>query len=246
MVPHRAVLVDRDPTLLSRLTGELSRSGFVVESLSSTVGLTPDLLDLAKPELLLLDHELPGMNHAALLVIIRSLKARHPLRVVVSTEQDPRLLKDKVLADQVVARARLVAEGARALGLSTASGSTVDLRAIIDEVLGQRPASSIQSIELRIDLFSKGNFCVANDGRLGVFVPSTVLLPVGQRVELQIDLLGREKLKFTGEVVWQRGHSSFGGKVATGVGVRLLDVSEAQRQAISRFLETRQPLNWAG
>ncbi|HEX4802477.1 MAG TPA: hypothetical protein VFV14_03140, partial [Myxococcaceae bacterium] len=56
----RAVLVDRDPLLLSKLTGEMSQSGFIVESLSSGVGLTPDLLELSSPDFLLLDAELPG------------------------------------------------------------------------------------------------------------------------------------------------------------------------------------------
>ena len=86
---QRAVLVDRDPLLLSRLTGELSQSGFVVESLSTVVGLTPDLLELSNPDFLLLDGELPGIKHSALMVLIRSLKARRPLKVAVSTSVDP-------------------------------------------------------------------------------------------------------------------------------------------------------------
>lgn len=242
---QRAVLVDRDPILLSRLTGELSRSGYVVESLASTVGLTPDLLELSNPDLLLLDAELPGIRHSALLVIVRSLRARRPLRVIVSTEHNANGMKEQLMADLAVSRSQLIAHGASALGLSLGAEVAIDVRAIIDEVLGSKATRDVQLIEVRIDLFSKGNFYLGKDNQLGVFVPTSVLLPVGQRVELHLDLMGRYQIKLVGEVAWQRSHSSFGGRIASGIGIKPLEIPASYQKVIAQFLETRQPLAWS-
>ena len=242
---QRAVLVDRDPMLLSRLTGELSGSGYLVESLASTVGLTPDLLELSNPDLLLLDAELPGIKQSALLVIIRSLKARRPVKVIVSTDQNPGLMRDQLMADLAIPRSKLVAHGAVALGLTLSAEASVDVRAIIDEVLGTKATSGVQLIELRIDLFSKGNFYVGKDNQLGVFVPTPVLLPVGQRVEVHLDLQGRHQIKLSGEVAWQRSHSSFGGRIASGMGNKPLEIPATHQKVIAQFVETRQPLTWS-
>ncbi len=242
---QRAVLVDRDPLLLSRLTGELSRSGFVVESLYTVVGLTPDLLELSNPDFLLLDAELPGMKHAALIVIIRSLKARRPVKIAVSTSEDPSLIKTRLGPDLVVGRVQLLEEGAKALGVTLGPESKVDVRAIIDEVLGQKCAGDVQVLEVKIDLFSKGNFYVGKDNRLGVFVPTAVLLPVGHKVQIHLELMGNARITLTGEVAWQRSHSSFGGRVASGIGVKPLEIPVQHRKAIDHFVQTRQPITWA-
>ncbi len=241
---RRAVLVDRDPLLLSTLTSELSRSGFVVEALASIVGLTPDLLDLSSPDLVLLDGELPGIKLAALLVIIRSLKARRQVKVIVSTGNDPQLVQTHLAPDLVIRREKLLSEGARALGISLGPESKVDVRGLIDEVLGQKCAGEVQVLEVKIDLFSKGNFYVGKDHKLGVFVPTAVLLPVGHKVEINLELMGRDHLRLTGEVAWQRSHSSFGGRVASGIGIKPLEIPAEHRQAIDQFVQTRQPISW--
>jgi CheY-like chemotaxis protein/Tfp pilus assembly protein PilZ len=242
---QRAVLVDRDPLLLSKLTGELSRSGFVVEALDTVVGLTPDLLELANPDFVLLDGELPGMKHAALMVIIRSLRARRQVKIAVSTSEDPSLIKAHLAPDLVVPRTNLLKEGAKTLGITPEAESRVDVRAIIDEVLGQKCAVDVQVMEVKIDLFSKGNFYVGKDNRLGVFVPTSVLLPVGHKVEIRLELMGNSRITLTGEVAWQRAHNSFGGRVASGIGIKPLEIPAQHRPAIDRFVQTRPPLTWA-
>ena len=242
---QRAVLVDRDPLLLSRLTGELSQSGFVVEALSTVVGLTPDLLELSNPDFLLLDGELPGIKHSALMVLIRSLKARRPLKVAVSTSEDPSIIKAHLNPDLVVRRDELLEAGAKPLGVTLGSESRVDVRAIIDEVLGQKYASDVQVMEVKIDLFSKGNFYVGKDNRLGVFVPTSVLLPVGHKVQIHLELMGNARITLTGEVAWQRSHSSFGGRVASGIGIKPLEIPTQHRVVIDRFVQTRPPLSWS-
>lgn|GEM_PF-3469339 len=242
---RRAVLVDRDPLLVSRLTGELSRRGFVVESLSSVIGLTPDLLSLSNPDFLLLDAELPGVKPAALLVIIRSLRARRKLQIAVSTSGDPGWIKTQLLPDVLVLRDALLREGERALGIAAEPQSKVDVRALVDEVLGQKSAGDVQALEVKINLFSKGNFYVGKDNQLGVFIPTAALLPVGQKVEIHLDLMESAIFSISGEVAWQRSHGSFGGRIASGIGVKPLEIPPEHRAAIDKFVQTRQPITWA-
>ncbi len=245
MPVQRAVLVDRDPLLLSRLTGEMSRAGFVVEALSSAVGLTPDLLELSHPDFLLLDAELPGVKHSALMVIIRSLKARRSVKIAVSTSEDAERIKAQLVADLVIRRAQLLEEGARALGVAPGAESKVDVRTIIDEVLGQKCVGDVHQVQVKVDLFSKGNFYVGKDNQLGVFIPTAVLLPVGQKVQIQLQLMDQPMFTMTGNVAWQRSHSSFGGRIASGIGVKPIEIPDERRADVDNFLKTRQPITWA-
>ncbi len=244
---QHAVIVDRDPLLLSRLASELAKCGYATETLSSTLGLTPDLLELSGPNLLLVDAELPGMERSALQVIVRSLKARRQTRVIVSTTQDPALLS-RVAADKVVRRSDLTVEGIRALGIELVSEAPLDLKALLDEVLGRQIAGPAPQLSIRLDLFSKSNLYVfARDSEVsGVFFATSVLLPLGQKVQVSLDLLGRSKIESAGEILWQRPHSSFGGRVATGVGIRLLELGGPERELIRRFVDVREPLVWSG
>lgn len=241
---RKVVLVDRDRALLDRLSVELARGGAAVETLSSTAGLTPDLLALSAPDWLVLDAGLPGMSRAALLVVARSLKARLPMvRVVVVTEGGPDAALD-VPGATAIPRATLCAEGGAALGIVA---TAVDVRAVIDSVLGRaEPAKGSQRYEVTIDLFSDTTFWTGKDKAMGVFVVTSVPPAVGEKVSLAVSLMGRKTLELEGEVAWLRTRRSFGLKQPPGVGVRLLDVAEEQRLSIDRFLEQREPLMWIG
>ncbi len=243
-----AVIVDRDPALLARLAAELSACGFATETLASTLGLTPDLLELSAPNLVVLDAELPGIEWPAVLVITRSLKARRSARIVLSTEGPPEVMAKRVPADQVLPRQKLLVEGARALGFTPGQEPLLDVRALLDEVLGSRAGRAGQPLEVRVDLFSKSNlYRLAGDADVsGVFVASSLFLPIGQRVKVSLELLSRHRIETEGEVVWHRPHSSFGGRVATGFGIKLLSLSAAHQQVIARFLDAREPLIWGG
>jgi CheY-like chemotaxis protein len=241
----RAVVVDRDALLLARLSAELAQNGFTVETLASMIGLTPDLLELSEPDLLLLDAELPGMDHPALLVIARSLKARRPTRIILSTDTDAPALAKRVPADRVLARSELLSQGAVALGLTVAGEPRFDLAGLIDRVLSRRgEEASQEALLVRVDLFSKCNFYVTpgKSAPAGVFFATSVLSPIGQRLLVDLQLLGRPSIRFSGEVAWVRPHSSFGGRVPTGVGLRFLDLPEADRMTVDGFLEVREPL----
>lgn len=247
MPAERAVVVDRDALLLARVAGELGAAGMQVETLASTLGLTPDLIDLSAPNLLIVDAGLPGMDRSALLVLVRSLKSRRRLRVVVSADDDVAALRRQIDADLVVDRAELVAQGAECLGVTLSATTKLDLRGLLDEVLGGRPTAGPRGLEAKVDLFSKTNFYAAPDGKVqGVFFATAVLEPVGQKVRVRLDLSGRASFELDGEVAWQRSHQSFGGRVSTGFGVRLVDLPGEAAQAIARFAELREPMFWTG
>ncbi|HEY3450599.1 MAG TPA: hypothetical protein VGK67_29860 [Myxococcales bacterium] len=243
---RKAVLVDRDPALLDRLSVELARGGAAVETLSSTAGLTPDLLALSAPDWLVLDAGLPGMTRGALLVIARSLKSRLPLlRVMVVTEGECDAERDCPGAT-AIPRATLCAEGSAALGIVAAA---VDVRAVIDGVLGRATPSALprgERYEVAIDLFSDATFWVGKDKAVGVFVVTNVQPALGEQVSLAVTLMGRKTLELKGEVAWLRTRRSFGLKQPPGVGVKLVGSGEEQRLAIDRFLEQREPLMWIG
>jgi Tfp pilus assembly protein PilZ len=240
----RAVLVDRDAALLSRLSGELERTGLLTETLSSTDGLTPDLLALSAPDWLVLDEGLPGLTRAALLVLVRSLKARLPLlQVAVSCERPSAQVEAELAADRAVPRELLLREGGAALQLDAGVPSSVDVRALIDDVLGKAPAEQSRLFEVALDLFGDSNVYLGNGGGVeGIFVATAVLPAIGHKVQLRLNLFGRKSFEAEGEVAWQRPRSSFGGKIATGVGVKLTAVGEEARLALDRFVELREPL----
>ncbi|MGC4122543.1 MAG: hypothetical protein QM765_49800 [Myxococcales bacterium] len=241
---RKAVLVDRDPALLDRLAVELARGGAAVETLSSTAGLTPDLIALSAPDWLVIDAGLPGLSRAALFVLVRSLRARLPLaRVVVVAEGGLDAAREAPGAT-ALSRATLVADGAAALGIVA---TAVDVRVVIDSVLGRVAAApGGQRYEVAIDLFSDATFWVGKDQAMGVFVVTSVPPAMGEQVALGVSLMGRKPLELKGVVSWQRTRRSFGLKQPPGVGVKLVGVDEEQRLAIDRFIEQREPLMWIG
>ncbi len=243
---RRAVAVDRDPGMLASLTVELGRSGFTVETFASTVGLTPDLLALGRPDFLVIDGGLKGLDAAALLVLVRSMKARLPVRIALSTEQDPVALAKKTGADVVVTREQLRTEGVKALGLVPGEGERLDVRAILDEVLGRPEFQPVQVLKVKLDLFSESRLFIsrATQGSAGVFVATSLLPPLGQQLQLELELFGKNTVRTPGEVVWHRSRDGFSAKMAAGIGVKLLDVSEPDRALIDRYLEVREPLLW--
>jgi len=241
-----AVIADRDSGLLRRLGGELAHNGVEIEALDSTSGLTPDLLALSAPDFLVLDAELPGLAPAALLVLVRSMKARLPLlQVVVTTEGPVARLERTLAADRVVPRNVLETQGAGALGLASSPPSRVDVRAILDDVLGRSSSPDEPTFDVTLDLFSDHNLWIGGKNReVGLFVATSVLPRVGQTVDVTVHVMGKTTLHFKGEVLWQRPRKSFAGRMPTGIGVRLREASEETKLAMDRFLELREPLMW--
>jgi CheY-like chemotaxis protein len=240
---QRAVIVDRDPMLLAWLADELGRHGYAVETLDSTLGLTPDLLAMSEPDLLVFDAELPGVDRVALLVIARALKSLRKVHIVVSSEGDVRAIQALAPIDQAVQRSELQRRGALSLGLRLEAEAAFDLRALLDRVLEHRSAGAETTLAVGVDLFSKSNLFVApgSSAVVGVFFATQVLPPVGQRMKVELEVLKKKTLTLQGEVAWQRPHSSFGGRMATGIGIRFLEATEEDRAVLNSFLELREP-----
>lgn len=243
MLLRRALLVDRDPQVLTRLAAELSRAGYLTEALSSTVGLTVDLVTLARPDELYLDAELPGLSDAGLMVLCRSITARG-IEVRLSTDRPPGDYQSLVGGGLVLARETLLAKGVAAFGVAVPDRPPrIDVRAVLGEVLGRSVAPEVLPMEAKIDLFSKSNFYLGADGRLaGAFIATRTIPPVGQKVALTLELFGRKKIELSGRVDWQRPLSQVGLKTVTGVGIRFETIDEAARRSIQALLDEREPL----
>ena len=247
---QRAVIIDRDPSLLSRLTAELGRAGYAVETLNSTTGLTPDLLALSEPNLVVLDTGLPDLSGPAVMVLFRSLKSRLQVKLMVvgvGTETEA----IKLGADLFIPREKLLSEGAAALGIASAAPEPLDVRKLIDEVLGRKIANdshkAVQNpkFEVRLDLFSESQLYVVKKGEQpGIFISAANSPNVGSAIELQLDLFGRNKLVLQGQVAWQRNRSVFWGKMPSGFGVKLTDLKDTEKAALQKFVEAREPLIW--
>ena len=76
----------------------------------------------------------------------------------------------------------------------------------------------------------------------GLFVATYDDLPLGTEVELQINLPNSPGIKTRGIVRWIRGFSEFTEDAVPGVGLQMVDLSEADQQAIRSFLAQRDPI----
>ena len=250
MALQRAVVIDRDPNLLSRLTAELGRAGYAVETLNSTTGLTPDLLALSEPNLVVLDAGLPDLSLPAVLVLFRSLKSRLQVRLMV-VGVGAAAEASKLGADLMISREKLLREGAAALGIISSAPESLDVRKLIDEVLGRKGSNSSEvaakqpKYEVRLDLFSESQLYVVKKGEQpGIFVGASNSPAVGSSIDLEVDLFGRNKILLKGQVAWQRNRSVFWGNMPSGFGVKLLELKDTEKAALQKFVEAREPLIW--
>ncbi len=245
---RRAVVVEREPALLARLTTELGRDGYMVEGMDSMQGLSPDLLARAHPDLVVVDAELPGLEPTALLVLVDALQASQPEAQVVLTREGalqwllPWRLESERVKFRVVERQRLREEGARALGLAASGRVRVDVRAVLDEVLGREPMRvGARPLPVKLDLFSGSQLFEDREELPGVFVALSPLPEVGQPMELELEVLHHPRFRVRGRVAWQRPRSARGGR-APGVGVCLEELPPEGLEALLHMLEQRAPL----
>ena len=114
----RVVVIDRNARLLQRIERELQAVGMFVETLDSTLGLTPELLNLSAPDVLLLDAGLPGLPLDVIPVIFDDLRKRRRVRCILVFEGAPAEVAaaaHAAHADAGVPRQALLQVGARAL-----------------------------------------------------------------------------------------------------------------------------------
>ena len=70
--------------------------------------------------------------------------------------------------------------------------------------------------------------------------------PVGSEVRLSVALLGGHAFETRAEVTWVREHSAFSSKLPAGAGMRMLDLTDDDKEAIRRFLRQRTPYGYTG
>lgn len=76
----------------------------------------------------------------------------------------------------------------------------------------------------------------------GLFVATYDDVPLGTELELRLSLPGSPPIKTRGIVRWIREHTQFTEDVVPGVGLEMVDLSEADTQAIRKFLADRDPI----
>ena len=243
-LPSSAILADRDPALLDRLVRELGRRGILVEALSSPAGLTTDLVGHARPELLILDAGLPGLEPRHAAGLVRALKQTINAHVVLVVEGSDAGVKAQTGVDAIIPRAALIQRGIDALGLPPGV-NTLDPRRVIDTVLGSTSGEIPEEIEARLDLLSDDMIAVGPDGRV-----------VGELVEPQPDAghraaaealraadPGDPSLRDVGRLAEQRDlHVERGAERRREV-ARDEDADDT-RAALARLVDLREPLTW--
>jgi uncharacterized protein (TIGR02266 family) len=100
-------------------------------------------------------------------------------------------------------------------------------------------------VDLEVGIASPHNFyggLAENLSAGGVFVATHRTLPVGERVEVAIDVPDCPYIvRGVGEVRWTRGYCS-DADVPPGIGVKFIHLEEGGAETIKRFLQDREPL----
>ena len=101
------------------------------------------------------------------------------------------------------------------------------------------------AVDLDVTMSSEHNFYAGfaeNLSSTGLFIATHVLKPAGEKLELSVNLPGRDgPIRCLGEVRWVREYSERS-NVPPGLGIRFIDVAEADVAAIEEFLKNREPL----
>lgn len=100
------------------------------------------------------------------------------------------------------------------------------------------------SVALDVTVGSEHNFYAGFAENLsagGVFVATHQLKPVGSKIELSISLPGGSQVRGAGEVRWVRIFNERS-DTPPGMGVRFAELDPESLEAVTKFLEHRQPL----
>ncbi len=111
-----------------------------------------------------------------------------------------------------------------------------------DAVRDDRREHQRLAVAVDVSLHTEHNFYMGLTENLsegGLFIATYDDIPVGTRLEMSINLLGLPTIEMPGEVRWLREYTE---DVAPGIGVRFLDMSENDKQAIKSFMARRDPL----
>jgi uncharacterized protein (TIGR02266 family) len=100
------------------------------------------------------------------------------------------------------------------------------------------------AVDLDVSLSSEHNFYAGfaeNISSAGLFIATHVARPVGEKIDISVNLPDGHPIQCGGEVRWVREYSERS-NVPPGLGIRFLDLQPADAAAIERFLKDREPL----
>jgi uncharacterized protein (TIGR02266 family) len=99
-----------------------------------------------------------------------------------------------------------------------------------------------KSLEARVDLHSDSNFFSGFSSNIsdgGLFIATEVDLPLGTEVDLRFSLPDGSVVASTGLVCWRRPPNP---DLPTGLGLQFGHLTQAARDAVGRFIKTRDPI----
>jgi uncharacterized protein (TIGR02266 family) len=99
-----------------------------------------------------------------------------------------------------------------------------------------------KSLEARVDLHSDSNFFSGFSSNIsdgGLFIATEVDLPLGTEVDLRFSLPDGSIVASTGLVCWRRPPNP---DLPTGLGLQFGHLTQAARDAVARFMKTRDPI----
>ncbi len=113
-----------------------------------------------------------------------------------------------------------------------------------DELANQR-SSPRANVVVDVAMHSDNNFFMGLTENLsegGLFIASYDDIPLGTELALSLNLPEHKTIQTRGAVCWVREYTQYTKDLAPGVGVRFLDMAEADQLVIREFIRRRDPI----
>lgn len=129
--------------------------------------------------------------------------------------------------------------------IELAAVKPVELTQIKPVELTERRVAKRASMQAVIDLTSDSNFYAGFSTDVsngGLFVATVYVLPVGAHVDLSFSLPTGERISTHGIVRWTREVNDQVPDSFPGMGIQFASLSQVDREAIERFVRSREPM----
>lgn len=123
--------------------------------------------------------------------------------------------------------------------------AAIDLAKLIDEELAyaKQPAAERRShFSIMLDTSGDDALFAPQGAPIGVFVATALAARVGDQVDLDVSFPWGQKLSWKGKVAWLADNATIGRRRKPGLGIELKDVTETDRQAMTRLNTLRLPM----
>ena len=115
-----------------------------------------------------------------------------------------------------------------------------------DEVSINRRSSDRKEVRVAVTMTSDSNLYVGfadNMSEGGLFVATHELIAIGETIDLSFEVPDGGKLvEVKAEVRWHRAVSDHANGLLPGFGARFVDLEDADRNRLEKFLEDREPI----